>query len=82
MQILREKRLFAKFQKCEFWLRKISFLGHIISDQGVSVDLAKVEVVLNWETPKSVTKIHSFLGLAGYYRRFIEGFSRIVAPLA
>ena len=73
--------MFAKFKKCEFWLREISFLGHIISDRGVSVDPAKVEAVLNWEAPKSVMEIRSFLGLAGYYRKFVKGLSCIVAPL-
>ena len=81
LQILREKQLFAKFQKCEFWLREITFLGCIIFGQGVSVDPAKVEAVLNWEAPKSVMTMHSFLGLAGYYRRFIEGYSHIATPL-
>ena len=79
LQILREKKLFAKFKKCDFWLEKISFLGHIISSQGISVDLVKVEVILNWEAPKSVMEVRSFLGLVGDYQRFIKGFSYIVA---
>ena len=74
MQILREKRLFAKFKKCDFWLEEISFLGHIIFGQSISVDPVKVEVILNWEAPKSVIEVRSFLGLVGYYQRFIEGF--------
>ena len=57
------------------------FLGHIVSTEGVSVDPQKVEAILNWKPPKSVTEIRSFLGLAGYYRKFVEGFSRIAAPL-
>ena len=71
--MLKEKKLYAKLSKCEFWLSEVSFLGHIISDSGIAVDPAKVEAVSQWETPKSVTEIRSFLGLAGYYRRFIEG---------
>jgi len=79
--ILREKQLFAKLSKCDFWMREVQFLGHVISAQGITVDLAKVEAMIQWECPKSVTKIRSFVGLAGYYQRFIEGFSKIVAPL-
>ena len=79
--VLQEHRLFAKFSKCEFWLRRVMFLGHVISSDGVSVDPAKVEAVLDWKQPQSVTDIRSFLGLAGYYRRFIQDFSRIALPL-
>ena len=68
LQILREQRLYAKLKKCQFWLDNVSFLGHIISREGVSVDLAKVEAILNWAQPTSVTEIQSFLGLTGYYR--------------
>jgi len=81
LQILKDKKLYAKLSKCEFWLEEIKFLGHIISKEGVSVDPTKVEAVLQWEPPKSVTEIRSFLGLAGYYRRFIEGYSKIAMPL-
>ena len=81
LQVLREKKLYAKLSKCEFWLKEVSFLGHVISSGGISVDPAKVVAVLQWETPKSATEIRSFLGLAGYYRRFIEGFSKLALPL-
>jgi len=81
LQILREKKLYAKFSKCEFWLEKVKFLGHVIFNKGVLVDLTKVEAVLQWEPQKTVTEIQNFLGLAIYYRRFIEGFSKIVVPL-
>jgi len=81
LEILREKQLYDKFSKCEFWLKEVNFLGHVISAQGISVDLAKVEAMLQWERPKTVTDIRSFVGLVGYYRRFIEDFSRVVAPL-
>ena len=73
--------MYAKFSKCEFWLHKVHFLGHVVSSKGISVDPIKIEAVINWKAPKSVTEIRSFLGLVGYYRRFVEGFSRIAAPL-
>ena len=79
LQLLRDHQLYAKFSKCEFWLIEVRFLGQIVSTSGVSVDLEKVEAVMSWERPKSVFEIHSFLGLAGYYRRFIEDFSRLAA---
>jgi hypothetical protein len=81
LSILRKQKLFAKFKKCEFWLEEVTFLGHVISKEGISVDPSKVEAVVNWARPTSVHEIQSFLGLAGYYRRFVEGFSKLAAPL-
>ena len=81
LQTLRDHQLYAKFSKCEFWLTEVRFLGHVVSASGVSVDHEKVEAIMSWERPKSVFKIRSFLGLAGYYKRFIEDFSRLAAPM-
>ena len=81
LQTLKEHRLFAKFSKCDFWRREVKFLGHVVTSEGIAVDPSKVEAVLNWQRPKSVFDIRSFLGLAGYYRRFIKGFSSIALPL-
>lgn len=74
MGILKEKKLYSKLSKCEFWMKEVQFLGHVILAQGITVEPSKVEVVLLWERPKSVTNIRSFVGLASYYRRFIEEF--------
>jgi hypothetical protein len=81
LQKLSDHQLFAKQSKCEFWLKEVPFLDHVILEGGISVDPSKTEDVLSWNTPTSVSDIHSFLGLVGYYRRFIEGFSKITKPM-
>jgi hypothetical protein len=81
LQRLRDHRLYAKLSKCDFWLKEIKFLGHTISQDGVSVDPEKVQEVMDWKPPTTIWKIRSFLGLAGYYRRFILDFSRIAKPM-
>jgi hypothetical protein len=77
LQQLRDHQLYAKFSKCAFWLKEDPFLGHIISAEGITVHPSKVQEVLEWKAPKSVTQIRSFFRLAGYYRRFILNFSKI-----
>jgi hypothetical protein len=81
LQNLRDHKLYAKLSKCEFWLKQVAILGHVISKEGISMDPSKVQDVLSWKAPTSVSDIQSFLGLAGYYRRFIEGFSKISKPM-
>jgi hypothetical protein len=81
LQRFKEHKLYAKFSKCEFWLDSVKFLGHTISSEGISVDPRKVQEVMDWQPPKSAHQIRSFLGLAGYYRRFIPDFSRTAKPM-
>ncbi|CAA0827097.1 Uncharacterized mitochondrial protein AtMg00860, partial [Striga hermonthica] len=81
LETLRREKLYAKFSKCEFWLNRVAFFGHIVTARGIEVDPSKIEAVSKWDTPRSTTDVRSFLGLAGYYRRFIEGFSKIAQPL-
>ncbi|GJV28848.1 putative reverse transcriptase domain-containing protein [Tanacetum coccineum] len=81
LELLKKEQLYAKFSKCEFWIPKVQFLGHVIDSQGIHMDPAKIKSVKDWASPKSATEIRQFLGLAGYYRRFIEGFSKIAKPM-
>ncbi|GJV94516.1 putative reverse transcriptase domain-containing protein [Tanacetum coccineum] len=81
LELLKKEKLYAKFSKCDFWLESVQFLGHVIDSKGVHVDPAKIEAIKNWATPTTPTEVRQFLGLAGYYRRFIEGFSLISKPL-
>jgi hypothetical protein len=81
LQRLREHQLYAKLSKCEFWINEVLFLGHIINKDGLAVDLKKVADILNWKAPTDARGIKSFIGMARYYRRFIEGFSKIVKPM-
>ena len=81
LQTLKDRQLFAKFSKCEFWLQSIAFVGHIVTSEEIHVASQKIEAVKQWPRPTSATDIRSFLGLAGYYRRFVEGFSSITTPL-
>ncbi|GJR54804.1 putative reverse transcriptase domain-containing protein [Tanacetum coccineum] len=81
LELLKKEELYAKFSKCEFWIPKVQFLGHVIDNKGIHVDPAKIESVKDWASPKTPTEIRQFLGLAGYYRRFIEGFSKIAKPM-
>ena len=78
---LREHKLYAKFSKCEFWLDRVQFLGHVLTPEGISVDPSKVQDVLNWKSPKSVYQIHQLLGLVGYYQCFITKFSKVAQPM-
>ncbi|GJT53049.1 putative reverse transcriptase domain-containing protein [Tanacetum coccineum] len=81
LELLKKEKLYAKFSKCDFWIRIVQFLGHLIDSQGLHVDPAKIEAVKNWASPTTPTEVRQFLGLAGYYRRFIQGFSKIAKPL-
>ena len=75
LETLRKENLYAKLSKCEFWLRGVSFLGHVVSEEGIQVDPKKVEVIIEWKPPRNVTEVRSFMGMASYYRRFVKGFS-------
>ena len=81
LSILRECQLYAKFSKCRFWLDKVSFLGHVILVEGIIVDPQKIEAIVNWKPPTNVYEVRIFVALTGYYRKFVEGFSKIVTPL-
>ena len=81
LQTMRDHQLYAKFSKCEFWLESVRFIGHVISRDGIQVDPTKVEAVVGWSRHTTVTEIKSFLGLARYYHRFIEGFSSLALPM-
>ena len=81
LETLRKEKLHAKLSKCEYWFNEVSFLGHIVSKEGIRVDPKKIEVVVEWKPPRNVTEVHSFLGLASYYIIFIKGFSITAAPM-
>ncbi|GJU30614.1 putative reverse transcriptase domain-containing protein [Tanacetum coccineum] len=80
-QLLKKEKLYAKFSKSEFWIPKVQFLGHVIDSRGIHVDPAKIESIKDWASPKTPTEIRQFLGLVGYYRRFIEGFLKIAKSM-
>ncbi|GKD30855.1 putative reverse transcriptase domain-containing protein [Tanacetum coccineum] len=81
LELLKKEELYAKFSKCDFWLSNVQFLGHVIDSEGIQVDLAKIESIKDWESPKTPTEIRQFLGLTGYHRQFIKGFSKIAKPV-
>nr|GEZ89828.1 putative reverse transcriptase domain-containing protein [Tanacetum cinerariifolium] len=81
LELLKKEELYAKFSKCEFWIPKVQFLGHVIDNRGIHMDPAKIESIKDWASPKTPTEIRQFLDLAGYYRRFIEGFSNIAKSM-
>lgn len=81
LQTLREHQLYAKFNKCDFFKEEIQYLGHIIIREGITVDPKKIRTTMEWPVPKDVADIRSFMWLASYYRRFVEGFSRVAYPI-
>ena len=81
LETLRAEKLYAKFSKCEFWIQEVDFLGHVVSKEEIHVDPSKIKAIDSWATPRTPTEIRQFLGLAGYYRRFIPNFSKIAKPL-
>ncbi|GJY03001.1 putative reverse transcriptase domain-containing protein [Tanacetum coccineum] len=81
LELLKKEELYAKFSKCEFWIPKVQFLGHVIDSQGIHVDPTKIESIKDWASPNTPTEIRQFLGLAGYYRRFIEGFLKVAKSM-
>ena len=81
LEILRKEKLYAKWSKSEFWLKQVQFLGHVIGKEGIMVDPSKIEAVASWERPRTPTEVRSFLGLSGYYQRFVHDFTKIATPL-
>ncbi|KAD3640029.1 hypothetical protein E3N88_29252 [Mikania micrantha] len=81
LELLKKEQLYAKFSKCDFWIREVQFLGHVVNEKGIHIDPAKIEAIKKWAAPKTPTEVRQFLGLAGYYRRFIEGFLKIAQSL-
>jgi len=81
LKTLADHRLYAKLKKCDFWMEKVHFLGHVISAEGISVDLGKIAAVVDWPRPTNVTEVRSFLGMADYYQRFVKNFPKIATPL-
>jgi hypothetical protein len=81
LQWLWEHQLYAKFSKCMFWIKEVPFLGHVVSPEGIAMDPSKVKEVLDWKPPMSVSEVQSFLGLVGYYQKFIPNFSKVANPI-
>ena len=80
-EILRKEKLYTKFSKCEFWLKEVQFMGHMVSNEGIKVDPTKIAAVLDWERPRTPTEVRSFMGLVGYYQRFVKDFAKKATPL-
>jgi hypothetical protein len=81
LQTLRKHKLYTKFDKCDFYHKEIQYLGHFISSEGIVVDPKKIKSIMEWVVPKDVANIRSFMGITDYYRRFIEGFSKVAYPI-